>query len=89
MNEKVKYVGCYSCIGYIIENIKIISPCIRGCRRGYEFPNNCPKRARGLNIMGVPKWEEITDEEFKRCWDIGLLLRSTVKIFDDKGMMNK
>lgn len=56
------YLICTSCIGTTIEDRSIVTPCLRWREKGYSFPDNCPKRARGLKIKRKPLWRRVPEE---------------------------
>ena len=52
---------CTSCIGTTIEDIDILTPCLRFSQKGYNFPDECPKRARGAKIKRKPNWRRVPE----------------------------
>lgn len=78
-----KFLACYACMGDDIEDMHIITPCLRFYEPGYEFPDECPKKARGLDIKRTPKWNEIDEGEFQKFWYINQRLGTRVRYFDE------
>lgn len=79
----MKHIACFACIGKTIEGIHLITPCLRCYEEGYMFPDDCPKKARGVDITSIPKWEEIEEHEFNISWMNGQLLGTKVRVFED------
>ncbi len=81
----MEYFTCKSCIGNIVENDLIISPCLRFIKKGHslsELPP-CPKIARGVEIFVIPKWELISQPEFNELWEIGKGLNAKIHIYSE------
>lgn len=79
-DDKVTYLRCESCIGRNIDNIHILSPCIRAKPEGFEFKFDCSKKMRGIEIPYESKWVEIEEDEFNALWDIGMQLKPRINI---------
>ena len=78
----IKHIACFACIDKIIEGLRIITPCLRYYDEGYEFPDECPKKARGVEITSIPKWEEIDESEFNDYWIYNQVLGTKIRIFE-------
>lgn len=81
----MNYFTCKSCIGYIVENELITSSCLRSIKKGHSFDElpNCPKIARGVDIISTPKWEQISQSEFNELWKIGEELNAKIHIYSE------
>ena len=81
---RMKYFCCKFCIGKIVEDLKIIAPCLRFIEDGYLINYSCPKENRGVEGVFEPKWEEISEDEFDALWNFNQIFNSRVTIFDEK-----
>ena len=82
-----KYLACKFCMGKTIEGEYIVSACLRWLMRekdyDYKFPDNCPKKARGVQGDFKPKWIEITEREFNLLANINNAFNTPVRLFRD------
>ncbi|KKN58976.1 hypothetical protein LCGC14_0546510 [marine sediment metagenome] len=76
------YLMCKSCIGTTIEGTDIITPCLR-LSNGYKFPDNCPKRARGLKIKRNPEWRRIPERIANIFANINEIIGTRLRFFEE------
>lgn len=74
---------CGSCIGTTVEDVDLITPCLRGRRVDYIFPDECPKRARGVKIKRKPNWRRIPERIFKIFTSINDSLGTKYRFFEE------
>ena len=83
-----KYYICPACIGRKIEEIELLTPCVRFLNDDYDyinsFPNNCPKRARGVEIIDTPTWRLVSEEVFDYFSKLNEEYGTRVRIYIDE-----
>lgn len=84
MSDEKHYYACRSCVGKTLEGTLLMSPCLRVLYDGYDFPNPCPKQARGVETGSIPKWEQISTDEFNRTWEVGKALNAKTRVLYDE-----
>jgi len=81
--DELKYKKCEMCVGKEIDEDHILSPCLRKYPEGFEYPNDCSKKARGIIIPNKSNWIEISEEEFFVLWDFGMKLQPRIHLYED------
>jgi len=79
-----EYLACYECCGNIIEETEIMFPCLRFKGKDVEFPDDCPKKARGVDIKETPRWKNISKEAFNIYWFMNKQFGTRVRFFEEE-----
>lgn len=76
------YFKCTACIGNLVENKIMLSPCLRYITKGtlQNLPK-CPKKERGVNIIATPNWETVPKLAFNVLWGIGEGLNAKTNLY--------
>lgn len=61
----------------------MIAPCVRWSEAGYKFPDDCPKRARGVKVKRIPNWRRVPERIADMFMNLNEAIGTKYRFFDD------
>lgn len=83
LSKMTVYLMCGSCIGTTVENTDLIAPCLRWKDKEFTYPDECPKRARGVKIKRKPNWRRIPERIFNIFAKVNHSLGTKYRFFEE------